>query len=243
MAYSQWTTGSRSAIKRFAHNARIDRAIDLLALEPGDRILDYGMGDGMLLRRIHQRQPGARLCGFEPRISQEAEAGTADIATLDGIYDSVEPLGDFGPTKIACLEVLEHLRPAELDFALSSFRRLLARGGLVVASVPVEIGPASVVKNAIRVAINQPHRGINPRNVMLSLFGLTGRIERDLEEPYIASHIGFDYRVVRRAMRAHGFDVSTRYSPFPGLGPLVSSQVLLVSKVEEADSRGTVRRS
>ncbi len=82
MAYSQWTTGSRSAIKRFAHNARIDRAIDLLALEPGDRILDYGMGDGMLLRRIHQRQPGARLCGFEPRISQEAEAGTADIALL-----------------------------------------------------------------------------------------------------------------------------------------------------------------
>jgi len=229
MAYSQWTTGSRSAIKRFSHNARIDRAIGLLDPQAEDRILDYGSGDGMLLRRIHERQPGARLAGFEPRISEEARQRTAGIPNLVGIFDSIEQLADFLPTKIACLEVLEHLRPDDIDLALSNFRRVLASDGHAVVSVPVEIGPASVVKNLIRLAIDQPHRGLDRRNILLSLFG--ARIERDMDEPYIASHIGFDYRNVSRAMRHHGFRVRRHYSPFPGLGPLVSSQLLFTLRV------------
>jgi hypothetical protein len=127
------------------------------------------------------------------------------------------------------LEVLEHLRADALAGALLDLSRLLAGNGYVVVSVPIEIGLPALFKSVIRVAVDQPHRGITARNVALSVLGLARRIPRDLDEPFIASHVGFDYRDVLERIREHGFGVaSRRYSPFRRLGAQFNSQVFLV---------------
>jgi 2-polyprenyl-3-methyl-5-hydroxy-6-metoxy-1,4-benzoquinol methylase len=230
--YQKSTVASPSRFKRFSHGARIDLALRLLDPRAGDRILDYGAGDGGLLQRLHDLQPAARLCGFEPRSGPETTRLVERIPSLDGVYDSMEPVESFRPNKIACLEVLEHLRSADQAAALADFERVLVPGGRVVVSVPIEIGPPALFKNVIRVAVDQPHRGITARNVALSVLGLTSRVERDEDEPYIASHVGFDYRDLRHVIRESGFSVETRYSPFRLLGPLLNSQVFFVLRPE-----------
>jgi 2-polyprenyl-3-methyl-5-hydroxy-6-metoxy-1,4-benzoquinol methylase len=228
LEYRTSTVDSPSRVKRFSHGARIDLAVRLLAPRAGDRILDYGAGDGGLLRRLHALQPEARLCGFEPRCGPEAARLVEQIPSLEGIHDRLAPVEAFRPNKIACLEVLEHLRAADQAAALAGFKRVLVPGGHVVVSVPIEVGPPALFKNVIRVAVDQPHRGITARNVALSVLGLTSRVERDEDEPYIASHVGFDYRDLRGVIRDCGFAVETRYSPFRRLGPLINSQVFFV---------------
>lgn len=226
--YQKSTVASPSRLKRFSHGARIDVALRLLDPRAGDRILDYGAGDGGLLRRLHALQPAARLCGFEPRCGPESSRLVEQIPSLAGVYPSMEPVESFRPNKIACLEVLEHLRETDQVATLADFERVLVPGGRVVVSVPIEIGPPALFKNVIRVAVDQPHRGITARNVALSMLGFTSRVERDEDEPYIASHVGFDYRDLRRVIRERGFIVETRYSPFRLLGPLFNSQVFFV---------------
>jgi SAM-dependent methyltransferase len=226
--YRESTVNSPSRFKRFSHGARIELALRLLDPRSGDRILDYGAGDGGLLRRLHALQPEARLCGFEPRCGPGTARLVEQIPSLVGMVDSMEPVEGFRPNKIACLEVLEHLRRADQAAALADFERVLVRGGHVVVSVPIEVGPPALFKNVIRLAVDQPHRGITARNVALSVLGLTGRIPRDEDDPYIASHVGFDYRNLRRLIRERGFAVETRYSPFRRLGPLFNSQVFFV---------------
>jgi SAM-dependent methyltransferase len=231
MGLTDYTVNSSSTIKRFSHRSRLGRAVLLLDPAPGDRILDYGTGDGALLRFLAEREPRARLAGYEPVHHAEAAMATRTIESVECVCDSLEAIRRFRPNKIACLEVLEHLRPDDLDKALAAFRKALAVDGLVVISVPIEIGPASVFKNITRKVLDQPHRGINPRNVILSLFGMTSRVPRDLEEPYIASHIGFDYRDLERAIRGHGFGLRRHYSPFPALGPLLNSQIFFALNI------------
>ena len=227
MDFGGYTINSSSAIKRFSHSSRLNKAVRLLGPTEGDRIVDYGTGDGVLLIFLNRFEPRARLCGFEMAHREEAERNTRSIDAVEGIYGSVDQVAAFRPNKIACLEVLEHLRPEVQASILADFRRLVGDDGRVLISVPIEIGPPSLFKNVIRWAIDQPHRGMNRRNVFLSLLGMTSRIERD-DEDYNPSHIGFDYRELARLICDSGFRIRRSYSPFPPLGPWFNTQVFFV---------------
>ncbi len=228
MDFGGYTIHSSSAIKRFSHRSRLNRAVRLLCPTDGDRIVDYGTGDGVLLVFLNRFEPRARLCGFETAHREEAERNTRSLEAVAGIYDSVDRVAAFRPNKIACLEVLEHLRPDVQASILADFRRLVGGDGRILISVPIEIGPPSLFKNVIRWAVDQPHRGMNPRNVFLSLLGMTSRIKRGDDVDYIASHIGFDYRTLARLIRDSGFRIRRSYSPFSLLGPWFNTQVFFV---------------
>lgn len=234
MDFGGYTIHSSSAVKRFSHRSRLNRAVRLLAPSVGDRIVDYGTGDGVLLAYLSRYEPRARLCGYEKAHKEEAERNTRGIDAVAGIYETLEEVAAFRPNKIACLEVLEHLRPAVQASILADFRRLVGDGGRVLISVPIEVGPPSLFKNVVRWAVDQPHRGMTPRNVALSLFGMTSRIERDEDADYIASHIGFDYRALARLIRESGFTIRRSYSPFPRLGPWLNTQVFFVLRAAPA---------
>lgn len=226
--YADLTLESGSPLKRFSHRARFAMAVDLLAPRAGDRVLDYGTCDGAFLRWLRARCPEAVLAGFEPDPAYLAEArrSLADVTGSPELTDRAESLAAFRPTAIACLEVLEHLRVADQEHALATMKALLAPGGRVLISVPIEIGPASLFKNLARVALGQAHPNTDVGTVLRAALGLTRGITRGADEAYIQSHVGFDHRALPARFRAAGFHVRRRaVSPFPRLGMWCNSQL------------------
>jgi cyclopropane fatty-acyl-phospholipid synthase-like methyltransferase len=230
--YGAQTLRNPSWLKRFTHRARFRKALELIAPTPGDRILDYGTGDGMLPVMLHGRQPGASISAYEPVEELRVQAGHA----LASLRPAVEVFGDrsaiaaSGFNKISCLEVLEHLDEASLDLAFEDFRRLLSDGGTLLISVPVEVGFVALVKNAARWILGQVHEGTSLRGVWLSMTGRADRVERrHTETGYIHSHVGFDYRRLERKIAERGFLVEKRvFTPFGLFGSLANSQVFYV---------------
>lgn len=224
MSYAAETINSRSRLKRWSHATRFGLACEALAPRDDDRILDYGTGDATLLRLLHDRAPGAALVGFEPQMTAEAAANAPAGARIVG---SAADLTGFD--KVACLEVLEHLEGEHLDTALDNLVYAARPGGLVLVSVPIEVGPSALFKNVARVALGAAHENTTPANVVHAFLGRTDRIERRAEDGFIYSHMGFDWRALRRVLLDRGLrELRMVYSPFGGLGPLLNSQVLMV---------------
>jgi hypothetical protein len=66
MAYSNLTTQHPSALKRFSHTQRFQRALALLDVHDGESVLDYGTGDGYFLQLLRCQYPHCDLWGYEP---------------------------------------------------------------------------------------------------------------------------------------------------------------------------------
>jgi 2-polyprenyl-3-methyl-5-hydroxy-6-metoxy-1,4-benzoquinol methylase len=224
MSYDAQTIHSRSRLKRWSHVARFQRACRLLAPRDGDRILDYGTGDATLLRALHAAAPGASLVGYEPFMTQEASANAPPGARIVG-----SPSGLAGFDKVACLEVLEHLEGSTLDAAVDNIVAAVRPGGLILISVPIEIGPSMVFKTIVRAASGALHENTTLSNTIRSAFGRTGRIVRRADDGFIASHVGFDWRTLRGRLRGRDLaEVSVTFSPIAPLGPVLNSQVLML---------------
>ena len=88
-SYGDLTIASPSRIKRFSHRARFSRAIQLLDPRPGDRILDYGSGDGFFLGVLHDHEPRLELCGFDPATDDEFLRVPEEVMRIVPIHDSL----------------------------------------------------------------------------------------------------------------------------------------------------------
>ncbi len=111
------------------------------AFDPGDRILDIGVGAGGDLAFLVSE--GYQAYGVEPVAEMRAEAVRAFPELrgriLEGsLPDDLPDLSDLGsPLDGAiCAAVLQHLPRGELFDAVVSVRRLLRPGGRVLASIP-----------------------------------------------------------------------------------------------------------
>ena len=149
---------------------------------------------------------------------------------FDGAFDA-----------IVCMEVLEHC-PADVQEAvLDDLRRLARPGGLVVISVPIEIGPALAAKQGARaLAASRGLREYSTRErysprELLRMVCATGRTAVPREEVALevapgrvlryTGHKGFNWRALEPLVRRR-FDVGRRlFSPMPWMGPWLNSQV------------------
>jgi SAM-dependent methyltransferase len=128
-----------------AHNAftaeRYRRVIDGAALRDGDRVLDYGCGDGALLGVLH-RGAGRRqyeLHGFDPNALAVALAGAALPANgvEATIHASLASIPDGHFDRVVCTEVIEHA--SDPDALLSEVARVLKPGGRAVVTTPIRL--------------------------------------------------------------------------------------------------------
>lgn len=228
MSYAELTVENPSWLKRFSHTRRFDFALALLAVNDTDDVLDYGTGDGFMLRKVLSANP-QHVVGYEPIETQYKQLVDA-IDKLDARNVSlINELGSIENrcfSKICCLEVLEHLTEENQRALLASIRKLLRAGGVVVISVPIEIGLSGLIKNIVRFLLGQLHPNTTLPNVLKSFLGW--KIDRG-DEDYISSHIGFDYRELEKTICASGFKIKEkRFSPFDRLGAFTNSQVFFV---------------
>jgi 2-polyprenyl-3-methyl-5-hydroxy-6-metoxy-1,4-benzoquinol methylase len=229
----------------WSHGSRFRLAGRLASAAAGGRLLDYGCGDGTFIALTHgtfgtvigadidaaQLEECRRRLGDLSGVSfvRTAELGGA---AHSGAYDVV-----------TCMEVLEHCLDAERVRVLDDLRRLLAEGGLIVISVPIEVGPALLGKQFFRAVAAWRGHGdyqyretYSPRELAAAALGgshLT-RAEYSVETPAgpvrYCGHKGFDWRVLEQEIRQR-FTVECRlFTPLGPLGPWLNSQVWFVCR-------------
>jgi SAM-dependent methyltransferase len=228
--YEELTIKNRSALKRFSHHRRFLIAMDLLDVQVGERVLDYGTGDGHTLRAILNRNPQCEVFGYEPVPSMYEELREA--FKEDPLRNEIQiaselkelPKGYFD--KVCCLEVMEHLTEANQREALRNIADLLRDDGKSVISVPIEVGFASLAKNAARTVLGQRDEQTDLKNIVKSLFGLP--IER-ADSDYIYSHMGFYYPDFEAVVTSEGFSILVKeFSPFSMMRGFLNSQVFYI---------------
>lgn len=232
-----------SRVVAWSHGSRFRLAARLASSGAGGRLLDYGCGDGTFIALTHGTF--AEAVGSDIDDAQLAECRrrlggmtgvrfvrTADLDGPGGAYDVV-----------TCMEVLEHCVDAERRRVLDDLRRLVAKGGRVVISVPIEIGPALLGKQFFRAVAawrghgDYQHRErYSPREMLAAALARPrlARAEYTVDTPSGAlrycGHKGFDWRVLEREI-AGRFDVECRlFTPLGALGPLLNSQVWFVCR-------------
>lgn len=246
--YAHKQIHSRDRLVAWSHTRRFATALKIARQFSGKRILDYGSGDGTFLALAMMGDaPPAAAVGAElldhviddclQRYRAEPRMKFVHVRALEGPeharqYDAV-----------FCMEVLEHVLDWEPELARMS--RVLAPGGTLVISVPIEIGLPVVVKQIVRTIAGWRKIGHYPgttsyswRELAASVFaGSTQHVERpvfDVAGVPPHDHKGFNWRVLRERLKQH-FDVTDVIaSPFPALGPGFGTQVWFMCRRRES---------
>jgi len=223
MSYSRWTYDSPNPLVRFAHRSRFRIALKLIRIRPHQSLLDFGCGDGMFLNRLAGQAPeGVELVGFEPYM----DACDGNRVPIHKDWDRVRAIADRrqGFDLVTCFEVLEHLPQRKLGEALDRIRAVSKPETQVFVSVPIESGFPSVVKNTIRhLAYNKEHGNIySLKNIARSALSMP--MPECRQDDY-CMHMGFYYRDLEERLAESFAIVKRQFSPFPGLGAGLNSQV------------------
>lgn len=239
-AYAKKQVGSRSRLISWSHGARFQIGLELSRGFAGKRVLDYGCGDGMYLALLMESEaPPAKAVGAEVA-ADLIESNRSRFGAFQGLeFCTTEalkaPQYNGGFDAVVCMEVLEHM--PDLDGYLDEFDRLLAPGGTLLISVPVETGLSAVIKQTVRTINGWRGVGDYPGTTPYTWgelwkavwAGENQHIERPFHQsPYgtrLHDHKGFNWRLLRSKMRRRFTVGEVRTSPVPWLPPFVASQV------------------
>lgn len=238
--YADKQLGSRFSLMSWSHRARFEKALELTAAQAGTPFLDYGCGDGTLLTLVRPRVPLAVGLEVDAALVADCRARLGGDPQLRFLHVSeAATLADGSFGAVVCTEVLEHCLPEAVDSVLAELKRLVARTGVVVISVPIETGLPLVVKQAARaVAARFVHAHYAQRErysagemMRMLTAGDAPPIPRPVYETAFADghpnryhgHKGFNWRVLRGRIE-RDFTLETHFSPLGALGPQVNSQ-------------------
>jgi 2-polyprenyl-3-methyl-5-hydroxy-6-metoxy-1,4-benzoquinol methylase len=139
LGYYDTITREGNPVRRLWHLAKFERVIDYLPPHSGQRILDIGCFAGTFLSLLDP-SAFAYMLGVDILPEQIAHANKhhglpnrefrhietlAGLAALEGPFDC-----------ITFIEVIEHLRPDEIQIVLAQVARLLKPGGKFIVTTP-----------------------------------------------------------------------------------------------------------
>lgn len=142
----------RTFFLSFSHSARFEYARRTVVELAGQKLLDYGCGDGTFLSAVRDQFPDA--VGADVAVDQVADcierfgsASTIQFTTCAALRNE-DSRQQF--QVVCCMEVLEHCPQPVVEDVLDELARLAAPGAVVLISVPVETGPTLLAKQSLR---------------------------------------------------------------------------------------------
>jgi SAM-dependent methyltransferase len=235
---------SSSRLISWSHRSRFEIGLRLAREFAGQRVLDYGSGDGSFLAMLMNGPASpAYAVGAELQssVSQDSQSrlGTPHLKFVvkddlratehGGVYDGV-----------ICMEVLEHT--LEVPKLLDQFDRFLSRSGKLLVSVPVETGLPLLIKEPVRRFAGWQGIGDYPGTTSYTFGELaesvfaTGR-RQHIVRPVLKNadgcfhdHKGFNWMVLKREL-AKKFEIEKIVgSPLAWLTPHFASQVWFLAR-------------
>ena len=211
MAQDHSITYRHFRLRNIPHRKRladIKRLIGGLNVPKGGSYADFGCSNGYVTDEVRQLVGAASATGFDHVDGHFAEGRkrhpALDFQTIDlNVFDPARPQFDL----VTSFETLEHT--GNLANAVKSIVHAIRPGGIGVISVPIEIGPAGIVKFLIKMGFYNyslqelPQRpGLAKDYVLALLKGeRIGRF-RSEERPGWGTHFGFDTRDVDDLLKA-----------------------------------------
>ena len=245
--YARKQIFSRNAIVAWSHRRRFALARELASAGAGGALLDYGCGDGTFIALAHDLFRETTGTDVDAEQLRDCERR---LAAHDVRFSSIEELHDRSHSghydAVMCMEVLEHCPSDVQPRVLADLERLVRPHGVVVISVPIEIGPTLALKQAVRAMAAatglteyQTRERYRISEFMRMLLAREGsQIERLATISINAhgdtvryhGHKGFNWRLLARLID-NVFVVERRlYSPVPLTGPWLNSQVWFVCR-------------
>jgi len=223
--YDDKTINAPGIFARCSHRKRMDNALRHISkrLDFG-KVLDFGCGSGVLISRLNEMKADCAI-GYEP-FSKARHRENLPIYS-----DYADILNNAPYPTITILEVLEHIGWNDMPNVFAKLEELLTPGGLVIVSVPIEIGPAVFAKHFNRLKHGKGKQfgkggqmGVHDNFVELisaALFGAVG-----YRDPLKGGHTNFDFRHLIKFARSRDWQVKILgYSPIPLIGWYGNSQV------------------
>lgn len=248
MSYAEVTFKDENPVKRWLQQQRLTSAIELVSgSQRVPRVIcDFGAGNGELCKVLAERYPRAALICYEPApgLLHEAKENLRAIPNVEFSRD-VRSIAPASVDLVFCLEVFEHLPPAETRDALIRISDLLQSEGEVVIGLPVEVGVPALYKGIFRMSRRLGAFDANVKNVLLSFLGYpprnrpTRQIAPGLN--YHFEHTGFDFRRFKEVLCEYFRLIKVATSPFAFLGPWLMPEVYFVAEKSDR-SRDDNRR-
>jgi SAM-dependent methyltransferase len=235
MSYSERLLTQGNFLTRLAHGGRYRRTLELASDIRGAVALDFGCGDGTIMRRAYDAGIVAGGFGIDNDPAMRASAAET-FANIDGFRfidpAELERAVPPGTCDLAiCTETLEHVSNPEV--ILDAAVRYCRPDACVLVTVPIEVGPSLLGKQLGRylAGLRKPYgyETYRLRELYAAAFRWDARAF-DSSHAHggddFKGHKGFDFRDVERALRARMRIERTLYSPFPLLGPMLNSTVM-----------------
>lgn len=239
MSYSQRILQQGNQLTRLAHRSRFSAVLDAIGSEKYTQALDYGCGDGWLLKNAYDR--GIITSGIgvdiEPSLLSASQEIFADIPNFNFFHvrDIAEKITPHSCDLIFCTETLEHVDNAEK--ALERMLECSKPNAKMIISVPIELGPSLLVKQFGRYLANLKGEYGYERYSPSELFAAailwdtnSFPSSHSLNETNKA-HKGFDYRNLEKLLQNKVKIERIIFSPFPWFGNLLNSTVIWICRI------------
>lgn len=195
-------------VNRF-HWAALKHAVALVQVNAGT-VVEIGCGEGYLIPTLSKYSDRVVAVDVSEKMLNTAKSYFSFPNTAFMLDDITSPQHQELTTAqydwVICLEVLEHL--PKWDVGVRNLIRLIRPGGMLLISMPVEVGLPLLLKEIGRIASYGRGSGWKRGHFVRKLFGSRFSVPR---ENY-GSHMGFDYREV--LLRFRGFSVEVKNISF-----------------------------
>src|SRR5215469_11580744 len=129
--FNQWAAAGRGDEMEDHHSDITNQTLDLMDLQPNDRVLDLGCGTGWASRRMAQVVTAGEVVGLDvaDEMLRRAEQASGSLNNVRYVWGSAEkiPAPDDHFTKVLSVESFYYY--ADQGKALDELRRVLAPGG------------------------------------------------------------------------------------------------------------------